>query len=189
MSADRLGSVGYVGGMSTLSQTGTAALLQELSPFLDDEMINSLLPEPRGPGRPRDFCSAQLFRVLLLSLLTPAHSFNLLLALLPENRAWRRFAYLQNRRDVPSAKTLSQFRGRLDLGILRSINMHLLRPLLEQLEPARRTLAIIDSTDLPASINTFKKRTPRVPRDTRPLVPEPSSQARANGSSATKSTA
>ena len=173
MGADRLGSVRYIGGMSTLSQTGTAALLEELSPFLDDELINSVLPNPRGPGRPRDFCSAQLFRVLLLSLLTPAHSFNLLLVLLPENRAWRRFAHLQNRRDVPSAKMLSQFRARLDLSALRSINRHLLKPLVEQLDPARRTLAIIDSTDLPASINTFKKRTPRAPRDTPPLVPGP----------------
>src|SRR5512140_1577969 len=156
--------------MPTLSQTGTAALLEELSPFLDDELIHSLLPAPRGPGRPRDFCSAQLFRVLLLGLLTPAHSFNLLLALLPENRAWRRFAHLHNRRDMPTAKMLSQFRGRLELSSLRSINGHLLRPLLEQLDPARRTLAIIDSTDLPASINTFKKRTLCWPSDTRPWV-------------------
>ena len=175
--------------MPSLPQTGTAALLEELSPFLDDELINSLLPKPRGPGRPRDCCSAQLFRVLLLSLLTPAHSFNLLLALLPENRAWRRFAHLHNRRDVPSAKMLSQFRGRLDLSVLRSINLRLLRPLLEQLDPARPTLAIIDSTDLPAAINTFKKRIPRVPRDTRRLAPELSSRARANGSSVIKSTA
>ncbi len=175
--------------MPSLSQTGTAALLEELSPFLDDAWINSLLPQPRSPGRPRGFCSAQLFRVLLLSLLTPAHSFNLLLALLPENRAWRRFAHLHNRRDVPSAKMLSQFRKRLDLSILRSINRSLLRPLLEQLDPARHTVAIIDSTDLPASINTFKKRTPRVLRGMQPLVPEPSSRARANGSLATKSTA
>lgn len=175
--------------MSTLSQTGTGALLEELSPFLDDELINSLLPEPRGPGRPRQFCSAQLFRVLLLSLLTPVHSFNLLLALLPENRCWRRFAHLHNRRDVPSAKMLTQFRARLDLSLLRSINLHLLRPLLDQLDPTRHTLAIIDSTDLPASINTFKKRIPRVPSDTQPLVPGPSSRARANGSSAIKSTA
>lgn len=175
--------------MPALSQTGTAALLEELSPFLDDDMINCVLPEPGGPGRPRGFCSAQLFRVLLLALLTPAHSYNLLLASLPENRAWRRFAHLQNRRDVPTAKMLSQFRGRLDLSSLRAINGHLLRPLLEQLDPARRTLAIIDSTDLPASINTFKKRTRPVPRDTRPWVPAPSSRARANGSSVTKSTA
>jgi hypothetical protein len=175
--------------MPNLSQTGTGALLEELSPFLDDELINSLLTQPRGPGRPRDFCSAQLFRVLLLSLLTPAHSFNLLLALLPENRAWRRFAHLHNRRDMPTAKMLSQFRGRLDLSVLRVINRSLLRPLLEHVDPARRTVAIIDSTDLPASIITFKKRTPRVPRDMRLWVPEPSSRARANGSSATKSTA
>jgi hypothetical protein len=144
--------------MTSLSQTGTAALLEELSPYLDDDAVESLLPKPYRPGRPRDFSSAQLLRVLLLSLLTPAHSFNLLLALMPENRAWRRFARLHNRQDVPSAKMLNQFRGRLDLSILRALNAHLLRPLLQKLDPARPTLAIIDSTDLPAAINTYKKR-------------------------------
>jgi hypothetical protein len=168
--------------MPTLSQTGTAALLRELSPYLDDSLIDGLLPKARGPGRPRGFSSAQLFRVLLLSLLTPAHSFNLLVALLAENRAWRRFAHLANRDDLPTAKMLTQFRSRLDLNMLRSINAHLLRPLLAQLDPARRTVAIIDSTDLPAAINTFKKRMPLVRSDTRQSAPEPSSQARANGS-------
>jgi hypothetical protein len=189
LAAARLGSAVYLLRMGTLSLTGTAALLEELSPFLDDEWINSLLPEPCGPGRPREFSSAQLFRVLLLGLLTPAHSFNLLLALLPENRAWRRFALLHNRQDVPSAKMLTQFRRRLDLRVLRLINMHLLRPLLDQLDPDRPALAIIDSTDLPASINTFKKSIPRVLHDTRLWVPEPSSRVRANGSLAIKNTA
>ena len=73
--------------MTALAQTGTGALLEELSPFLDDTLIHELWPRPYGPGRPRSFSSVQLFRVLLLSLLTPAHSFNLLVSLLPENRA------------------------------------------------------------------------------------------------------
>lgn len=90
--------------MVALPQTGTALLLEKLSPFLDDPLINQLVPRPRGPGRPRAFSSAQLFRVLLLSLLTPAHSFNLLLKLLPENRAWRKFARLPNLRLLPDPK-------------------------------------------------------------------------------------
>jgi hypothetical protein len=142
--------------MKTLPQTGTASLLEKLSPYLDDAWINALLPPQRGSGRRRAFSSAQLLRVLLLGLLTPAHSFNLLLRLLPENRAWRRFAHLPNQRTVPDPKMLHQFRSRLDLVSLRRINAHLLRPLLEQLEPTRKTLAIMDSTDL-AAANSFKK--------------------------------
>jgi hypothetical protein len=98
-----------------------------------------------------------MLRVVLLGLLTPAHRFNLLLKLLPENRAWRKFARLPNQRELPDAKMLHQFRSRLDLVVLRQLNALLLRPLLEQLEPSRKTLAIIDATDLPAAANSFKK--------------------------------
>src|SRR5207302_727971 len=94
----------------------------------------------------------------LLGLLTPAHSFNLVVKLLAENRAWRDFAFLPNKRSLPDAKMLHLFRGRLDLIKLRAINAHLLRPLLEGLDPARKTVAIIDSTDLPAGTNPFKKK-------------------------------
>jgi Transposase domain (DUF772) len=146
--------------MKALAQTGTGALLEQLSPFLDDGLINELLPCPHRRGRPRAFSSAQLFRVLLLSLLTPAHSFNLLVNLLAENRPWRRFAHLPNQRVLPDAKMLHQFRGRLDLCLLRRFNRQLLQPLLEGLDPARPTLAIIDSTDLPAPVNRFKKTLP-----------------------------
>jgi Transposase domain (DUF772) len=175
--------------MKVLPQTGTGALLEQLSPHLDDGFINRLLPPPTGSGRPRAFASAQLLRVLLLSLLTPAHSFNLLLRLLPENRAWRQFARLRNQRDLPDAKMLHQFRGRLDLVRLRQINAHLLRPLLEQLEPERRTLAIMDATDLPAATNTFKKTSPAIPPVRLPSVPAPSRAAKAAGSSDIKNTA
>jgi hypothetical protein len=147
-------------GMKALAQTGTGALLEQLSPFLDDALINELLPCPHRRGRPRTFSSAQLFRVLLLSLLTPAHSFNLLVSLLAENRLWRRFAHLPNQRVLPDAKMLHQFRSRLDLCLLRRFNRQLLRPLLEGMDPIRPTLAIIDSTDLPAPVNCFKKTLP-----------------------------
>jgi hypothetical protein len=94
---------------------------------------------------------------LLLVLLTPAHSFNLLVELLPEQRAWRRFARLPNRRQVPTASILHEFRGRLGVGPLRRVNQHLLLPLLEGLAPERKTVALIDSTDLPAATSTYKK--------------------------------
>ncbi len=148
--------------MNELPQTGTSALLHKLSPYLNDGQINELLPAQCGAGRRRAFSSAQLLRVLLLALLTPAHHFNLLLKLLPENRAWRKFAHLPNQQKLPDAKMLHQFRERLDLIRLRRLNAYLLRPLLEQLDPARKTLAIIDATDLPASANSFKKTTPPV---------------------------
>src|SRR3954469_23743820 len=101
--------------MTVLPQTGTRALLEKLSPFLNDTFINDLIPPLRGAGRPRTFSSAQLFRTLLLSLLTPAHSFNLLVKLLSENRAWRKFARLPNQRVLPDAKMLMlhQFRDRI----------------------------------------------------------------------------
>jgi hypothetical protein len=157
--------------MKVLPQTGTARLLEKLSPHLDDVFINRLLPQPSGPGRPRSFHSAQLFRVLLLSLLTPARSFNLLVKLLPENRAWRQFARLRNQREIPDPKMLHQFRDRLDLQRLRQINAQLLRPLLDQLDPQRKTLAIMDATDLPAAANSFKKTRPVGPPSALRWVP------------------
>jgi hypothetical protein len=159
--------------MKVLPQTGTSALLEKLSPYLDDAFVNQLLPRPCGPGQPRTFHSAQLLRVLLLSLLTPARSFNLLIKLLPENRAWRQFARLRNQRELPDAKMLYQFRGRLDLTSLRRVNTQLLRPLLRQLELNRKTVAIMDSTDLPAAANSFKKTKSDILPNTLPLEPAP----------------
>jgi hypothetical protein len=146
--------------MNALPYTGTWTLLEKLSPYLDDAFVNGLLPQQRGAGRRRAFSSAQLLRVLLLALLTPAHHFNLLLRLLPENRGWRKFARLPNQRRLPDAKMLHQFRDRLDLIHLRQLNNHLVRPLLEQIDVDRKTVAMIDATDLPASANSFKKTLP-----------------------------
>jgi len=140
-----------------LPATGTAALLTQLSDFVPDDFIIHLLPPHRGQGRRAGWSSAQLFRLLLLVLLTPARSFNLLTQLLPEQRAWRRFARLPNRRQVPTASILHEFRERLGVGSLRRVNRHLLLPLLEGLAPERKTVALIDSTDLPAATSTYKK--------------------------------
>ncbi len=140
-----------------LPTTGTAALLAQLSDFIPDDFINRLLPPHRGQGRRAGWSSAQLFRLLLLGLLTPAHSFNLLVELLPEQRAWRRFARLPNCRQVPTASILHEFRTHLGFGPLRRVNQRLLLPLLEGLVPERKTVALIDSTDLPAATSTYKK--------------------------------
>ena len=143
--------------MKSLPTTGTAALLERLSPHVPDDLINSLWPRPSGRGRRRLFSGAQLFRVSLLALLTPVHSFNLLVQLLPENRAWRSFAQLRHRGQLPDVRMLHEFRARLDLANLRSINRHLLGPLLDGIPSSAKTVAFIDSTDLPAATHGYKK--------------------------------
>ena len=69
---------------SPLAATGTADLLKILSPLIPDEFINRNFLRRRTPGRPLSFSPAQLWRAHLLSLLTPVHSFNLLVKVLPE---------------------------------------------------------------------------------------------------------
>jgi len=131
--------------MKQLPPTGTAALLEVISPYIPDDLINSLFAEKVGRGRPPLFSAAQLFRVSLLALLTPAHSFNLVATLLAEHRPWRDFARLRNRRAVPDAKMLHQFRQRLDLNKLRCVNRHLLTPLLEGCSEFAKTVSLIDA--------------------------------------------
>ena len=143
--------------MKRLPPTGTTGLLELLSPHVPDELINSLFLSSFGPGRRSLFSAAQLFRVHLLALLTPVHSFNLLVALLPEQRSWRMFARLRNRVRVPDVRMLHEFRQRLELTQLRRVNEHLLQPLLERTGAVAKTVALIDSTDLPAATNAYKK--------------------------------
>jgi hypothetical protein len=95
--------------------------------------------------------------VLLLSLLTPAHSFNLLAEMLKEQRAWRRFARLPNRHHLPVASQLHAFRDHIGVGGLRRINQHLLGPLLESAWIGGKSVALIDSTDLLAATSAYKK--------------------------------
>src|SRR5438309_2161595 len=130
--------------MKPLAITGSAALLEELSPFVPDDFINALFASESRRGRPWGFSPAQLYRVSLLALLTPAHSFNLLVELLPENKSWRSFARLRNRWAIPDAKMLHGFRDRLGVMRLRQINRHLLQPLLEGLAGYPKSLALID---------------------------------------------
>jgi hypothetical protein len=143
--------------MKRLPPTGTAGLLARLSPHIPDDLINAFFAESAGSGRRHLFSAAQLFRVHLLALLTPAHSFNLLVRLLAENRSWRTFARLRNRERVPDVRMLHEFRQRLDLTKLRGVNEHLLGPLIEGTAGFPKTVALIDSTDLPAATNAYKK--------------------------------
>lgn len=146
--------------MKRLPTTGTGALLERLSRYIPDDLINALWRRASGPGRPALFSPAQLFRITLLPLLTPAHSFNLVTELLPEQRSWRSFARLRNRRELPDVRMLHDFRARLNLTQLRRINVHLLQPLLEGTSRFAKTVAMIDSTDLPAATNAYKKIPP-----------------------------
>ncbi len=138
--------------------TGGAELLELLAPFVPDDHINELLPRHRGRGRRSVWSSAQLYRTLLLLLLTPTRSSNLLCALLPEQRAWRRFAHLPNRRRLPNHRQLAEFRERLTPMLLRQINEGLLRHLLAGWPREQHGVALIDATDLPAATNEYKKR-------------------------------
>lgn len=145
---------------NTLPPTGTNDLLDQLSPHIPDQFINELVPPHQGRGR-RAWCSSsQLYRLLLLNLLTPVHSFNLLIRLLPEQHAWRRFAGLPNRKRIPTPSQLHDFRRLIGVSGLRRINQHLLTPLLEGLLPERKAVGLIDATDFPASTSAFKKRSP-----------------------------
>ena len=143
--------------MKQLPLTGSAALLDLLSTYVPDDLINSLFAQKSRRGRPALFSAAQLFRVNLLALLTPAHSFNLLVVLLAEHRHGRAFARLRSRLVLPDAKMLHDFRQRLDLIKLRCINDFLLAPLLEDCDGFAKTVSLIDATDLPAATNAYKK--------------------------------
>jgi hypothetical protein len=143
--------------MKVLPATGTAAFLEKISPHIPDDLIDSLFAHRSSRGRPQLFSPSQLFRVSLLPLLTPARSYNLIVKLLGEQRLLRSFARLRNRMAVPDVRMLHAFRNRMDLARLRRLNVYLLRPLLEGTGNFAKTVALIDSTDLPAATNGYKK--------------------------------
>ena len=172
-----------------LPTTGTAALLALLSPFVPDEHLNELLPRHQGRGRRSEWSAAQLLRVCLLLLLTPARSSNLLCQLLPEQRAWRRFAHLPNRRRLPNVRQLHEFRARLTPMMLRAVNERLVAALLEGWPHGQPGIGLIDATDLPAATSAFKKSSPDATlRHARPWAGGRSRPGRAAGLSGIKST-
>ncbi len=143
---------------SVLAPAGTTSLLERLSPLIPDEFINDLLKPDRHPGRQNFLSAAQLWRVHLLALLTPVHSFNGLVRLLPEQRSWRVFAHLHHRHRTPDVRMFSEFRTRVGVAGLRRINEELLRPLLKVAASNAYSVAIIDATDLPATTADQKKK-------------------------------
>ena len=136
---------------SNLPATGTIALLELLDPFVPDDFINACWPHGHTGGRHREHTAAQLFRVHLLNLLSPVHSLNLLVKMLPEQRAWRQFAGLRRRSRVPDVRMLHEFRCRVGVAGLRRINQHLLTPLVDAYAWQPWSVGLIDATDLPAA--------------------------------------
>jgi hypothetical protein len=118
----------------------------------------SLRWNPHGRGRRLSYSQAQLFRVHLLAVLSPVHSFNLLARLLPEQPAWCRFARIRSASRTPDVRMLHDFRARLGVSGLRNIVVEILRPIIERYAALPRSIALIDSTDLEASDVGFKKR-------------------------------
>lgn len=111
-------------------------------------------------GRRHVLSAAQLWRVHLLAGLTSTRSLNLLVAQLPEQPAWRRFARL--RRTLPTARMLHEFRGQMGVGGLRRINQHLLGRLLRRQGVQSHAVALMDATDLPAACSGVKKKFQRL---------------------------
>jgi hypothetical protein len=72
---------------SDLPPTGTAQLLELLALFVPDDFIGQSWPTGCTGGRHRACTAAPLYRVPLLGLLSPARSLNLLVRVLPEQRA------------------------------------------------------------------------------------------------------
>ena len=143
---------------SLLPPTGTEDFLELLSPFVPDDYLNEQWPHKKTGGRRHLFSAAQLWRLHLLVLVTPVHSFNLLLRLLPEQKAWRHFARLRSLTQLPDVRTMNAFREELQVSGLRKINSHLLTPLIENLNLIQPAIALIDATDLPAACSGFKKK-------------------------------
>ena len=109
----------------------------------------------RGPRW--QFSAAQLWRVHLLALLTPVHSLNLLCTLLSEQRAWRSFARLRHRHEVPDVRILNAFRARVGVLGLRQINEVLLQPLIPIAALWENATALIDAANIQQAIAASKK--------------------------------
>ena len=81
--------------IAPLPPVGTIALLEVLSAHVPDDFIAGLCPRAFTGGRRHDLSAPQLWRAHLLAVLTSTHSLNLVVAQLPEQPAWRRFARLR----------------------------------------------------------------------------------------------
>jgi hypothetical protein len=146
----------------TLPPVGTSQLLDLLSPYVPDDFIAEVCPQHGTGGRRHALSAAQLWRTHLLAALTTTRSLNLLVAQLPEQAAWRRFARL--RRTLPTARMLHEFRGRVGVSGLRAINRHLVGRLVRRQGVQPHAVALMDATDLPAACSGFKKKLRRLHR-------------------------
>jgi hypothetical protein len=140
----------------TLPPVGTSRLLELLNPYAPDDFLAEVCPRDFTGGRRHALSAAQLWRTHLLAALTSTHSLNLLVAQLPEQAAWRRFARL--RRTLPTARMLHEFRQTVGVSGLRRINQHLVGRLLRRQGVQPAAVALMDATDLPASCSGFKKK-------------------------------
>ena len=138
--------------------TGTAELLTLVDPFIPDGFINERWNVRPARGPRRHFSAAQLWRTHLLTVLTAAHRLNEVLALLGEQRAWRAFARLAHRERIPDVRMLHEFRTQVGVGGLRQINDQLRAGLIEQASTWKHAVALMDSTDLEAACDGFKKK-------------------------------
>lgn len=182
--------MGRLWSMNYLPVTGSNQLLEHISPYVPDEFINARWNTRPVRGPRWQFSAAQLWRVHLLTLLTPVHSLNLLTKLLPEQRAWRAFAQLSHRHQVPDVRVLNAFRARVGVMGLRQINEVLLWPLIQRAALWENATALIDATDLAAACGGFKKkRQAFLLPSTLPWVRALSRLVRVAGLSDTKSTA
>ena len=153
---------------SAFPQTGTAQFLTLVDPYVPDDFINHHWNQRPSRGPHRALSAAQLWRVHLLAVLTPTHSFNQLIALLPEQRAGREFARLSHRHRGPDVRMLNEFRARAGVTGFRAINDQLRRPWIERAAGWSQAVALIDATDLPAPCGGFKKKQRKA---TRPIEP------------------
>jgi hypothetical protein len=143
---------------SRLPPTGTEEFLELLSPFVPDDFLNERWPRFKTGGRRYHLSAAQLWRLHLLVLLTPVHSFNLLIQMLPEQKAWRHFARLRSLAQLPDVRMMNAFRDQMGVSGFRQVNRHLVEPLIQNLDRALPAVALIDATDLPAACCGFKKK-------------------------------
>ena len=143
---------------SQLPPTGTEDFLELLSPFVPDDYLDRRWPRLKTGGRRYGFSASQLWRLHLLPLVTPVHSFNLLVRMLPEQKAWRRFARIRSQERVPDVRMMNAFREEIGVNGLRQINEQLLEPIIARVELSQGAAALIDATDLPAACAGFKKK-------------------------------
>jgi hypothetical protein len=174
---------------SLLPPTGTDEFLDLLSPFVPDDFLNERWPRFQTGGRRYGLSAAQMWRLHLLVLITPVHSINLLVRMLPEQKSWRHFARLRSLAQLPDVRMMNVFREQLGVSGFRQTNRHLLEPLIQSLDPALPAVALIDATDLPASCSGFKQKAPvNIQPVARPWGDARSRAGKVSALSATKST-